>query len=559
MKPLFSNLLLMALLAFHTNLSARVKAPVITVGGDHDYPPYEFINDNGEPDGYNTELTRAIAEVMGIKVRIELGSWDDMKGRLKEGQIDLLQGMSYSQERAKIFGFSPPHSIIHESVFARKDALSVEDIKDLSGKSVIVQSGGIMFERLTATNVDIHLVNVDTHVAALRLLASGQYDYAFVANLPGLYVGRELLLSNIEPVGSPLGQQKYGYAALKDNRELLAQFSEGLAILKKTGRQQAIYNKWFGPLIEKGLNWERIGLFAAGLSLFLIITVGGVVAWNRSLTKQVARRTRKLALQQQQLIQADKMTSLGILVSGVAHEINNPTSLLLLNLPVLKETFDDLEEILEEYYHTQGDFYLAGLRYSRMREEMPLMLDDMLEGTHHIRRIVNDLRDFARQEPLDLFEIVDFNQIVMMAIRLTDNTIRSSTQEFSVSYCDDLPRIQGNAQRLQQVVINLIVNACQALESIKQGIRIKTYYDTDRRTICLLVKDNGKGIEEQHLSRLSDPFFTTKREQGGTGLGLSISSSIVKEHGGYLEFVSIAGQGTSVTLYLPQAREESYR
>ncbi len=556
MQFLFSSLLIAALLVVNSNAFARAnKVSVITVGGDHDYPPYEFINEKGEPDGYNTELTRAIAEVMGIKVEIVLASWDDMKERLKGGHIDLLQGMSYSQERAKIFGFSPPHSIIQESVFAREGTPAVEHIKDLAGKAVIVQSGGIMFEHLAATNVDIDLVNVDTHVAALRLLASGAHDYAFVANLPGLYVGRELLLSNIKPVGSPLGQQKYGYAALKANRELLAQFSEGLAILKKTGRQQAIYNKWFGPLINTGPDWEKIGLLAAALSLLLSIIVGGVVIWNRSLAKQVARRTTKLALQQQQLLQADKMTSLGILVSGVAHEINNPASLLLLNLPVVKETFDDLEEILEEHYHSQGDFYLAGLRYSRMREEMPLMLDDMLEGTHHIRRIVNDLRDFARQEPLESFENIDFNEIVMTAIRLTDNTIRSSTQDFSVSYCDALPRIQGNGQRLQQVVINLIVNACQALQSLAQSISIKTYYDSDRRTVCLLVKDNGKGIEQEHLSRLRDPFFTTKREQGGTGLGLSISSSIVEEHGGRLEFSSTAGEGTCVTLYLPQARE----
>jgi len=552
----FKNLFFMVLFISSYPLYAQGNNTIISIGGDHNYPPYEFLNDQGEPDGYNTELTKAIAEVMGIRIRIKLDSWDYMKKQLEEGNIDLLQGISYSKERAKIFGFTPPHSIVHQSVFARKGATRVTNINDLTDKWVLVQNNGIMFEQLVAANANIHFVKTDTHAAALRLLASGQYDYAFVANLPGLYLGQELSLSNIEPVGNPLPPQIYGYAALKDKKELLALFSEGLAILKNTGKQQEIYNKWFGPLTEKKFDWETIGLMAAGLSILLTVIIGGVVIWNRSLTKQVARRTQKLALQQQQLIQADKMASLGILVSGVAHEINNPTGLLLLNLPVLKETFDDLEEILEDHYDTQGDFYVAGLSYSRMREEIPLMLKDMLEGTQHIRRIVDDLRDFARQEPLDLLKIINFNHVVMTAIRLTDNTIRSSTQNFSVNYIGDIPRIKGNAQRLQQVCINLIVNACQALTSIDQRIAITTSYDNETKMVCLLVEDNGKGIEEKHLSRLTDPFFTTKREQGGTGLGLSISSSIIEEHGGRLTFKSISDQGTKVRFYLPIAEEK---
>ncbi len=261
---------------------------------------------------------------------------------------------------------------------------------------------------------------------------------------------------------------------------------------------------------------------------------------------------KKLEQAQGQVIQSEKMASIGQLSAGIAHEINNPASLLLLNLPVLKETFDDLDEILEDYYDSHGDFYLAGLNYSRIRTEIPLMLQDMLDGTQHIRRIVNDLRDFARQEPLDLSEEVDLNIVATTAVRLTENTIRSSTRNFVVNLHSDLPKIKGSSQRLQQVVINLIVNACQALESMEQGIAITTSYDTVTRMICLSVKDEGKGIEPDNLGRLSDPFFTTKREQGGTGLGLSISSAIIEEHDGRLNFESAPGIGTKVTLYLPQ-------
>jgi polar amino acid transport system substrate-binding protein len=249
------------------------------------------------------------------------------------------------------------------------------------------------------------------------------------------------------------------------------------------------------------------------------------------------------------------MASLGILVSGVAHEINNPTSLLLLNLPVLKESFEDIEEILEEHYENHGDFEIAGLSYTRISKEIPLMLGEMLEGSNHIRRIVSDLRDFARQEPQALSDNVDLNQVVAAAIRLTDRAIKSATDNFSVSYSESLPLFKGNSQRLQQVVINLIVNACQALDSTHQVISIKTEYQMATRRIELTISDEGKGIESQHLSRLTDPFFTTKRKEGGTGLGLSISSNIIEEHGGKLLFKSVVRKGTQILLTIPLTKE----
>ncbi|MGP8305309.1 transporter substrate-binding domain-containing protein [Vibrio sp. YIC-376] len=529
----------------------RAEAETILVGGDHNYPPYEFLNTNGEPDGYNTELTKAIADVMGLDIKIVLGRWDEMKRSFDEGRIDILQGITYSEARAELIDFSPPHSLIHHSLFARKGSAHRRNASDLSGKSIILQRGGIMAEQLANSGLEAQFIYVDTHVAALRLLASGKHDYAVVANLPGLYLGKELALSNIEPVGQLFDSQRYGYGVLKGNEALLAQFNEGLAILKNTGKQQEIYNKWFGTDTSLGVNWEKITIYLVSATIILSAIFGAVMVWNRSLAEQVSRRTKALERQQQQLIQADKMASLGILVSGVAHEINNPTSLLLLNLPVLKESFNDIEDILEEHYQTHGDFELAGLRYSRMRNELPVMLGDMLEGTQHIRRIVDDLKDFARKEPLELTELVDLNQVIAAAIRLTDRTIRSSTDHFSVYYDDSLPPIKGSAQRLQQVVINLIVNACQALDNHSQSITISTHYETKKNRIRMSVKDTGVGIEPKYMKRLSDPFFTTKREQGGTGLGLSISSTIVEEHGGQLLFKSKPSEGTEVILYLP--------
>ncbi|WP_084783959.1 transporter substrate-binding domain-containing protein [Marinobacterium aestuarii] len=528
---------------------------LIIVAGDHNYPPYEFINSDGQPDGYNTDLTRAIAEVMGMDVEIQLGGWAEMRQRLEEGEVDALQGISYSQDRAEGYVFSPPHAIVHQSIFARRGDPEIDDLTQLRGKEVIVQDRGILHDQMLNDDVGATLILADTHADALRLLASGKHDYALVANLPGLYLGRELELSNIVPVGKPFAAQRYGYSVLKGNEELLAQFSEGLAILKNTGRQQAIYDKWFGPLQGGGVPWKKIGQAAGLMSLVLLLVLGAIVIWNRMLTRQVLRRTQELQLQQQKLIQADKMTSLGILVSGVAHEINNPCGLLLLNLSVLQDVYRDCEDILEAHYQEQGDFDLGGLSYARMRDEVPLMLDDMLTGAQRIRRIVDDLRDFARQGPVELSESVDLNEVVATAIRLVDNSIRKATEHFEISYADELPAFRGHGQKIEQVVINLIVNACQALESRDNAIRIETRYDAASKMLRLEVEDQGHGIAPENLARLSDPFFTTKREQGGMGLGLSVSTSIVQEHGGILEYYSAPGAGTRAVLSLPVNQE----
>ncbi|MCH4563250.1 transporter substrate-binding domain-containing protein [Halomonas sp. EGI 63088] len=526
------------------------SVPQVVVGGDHYHPPYEFLDEDGQPTGYNVELTRAIAEVMGIEVQIELGVWSDMRRRLVSGEIDILQGMSYSEERAEQFDFAPPHAIVHQSIFARRGDPAVE-VEGLRGKEVIVQRGDIMHDYLVEHDVGARLITTDTHADALRLLASGQHDYALVANLPALYLGRELGLTNIVPVARPFSL-RYGYAVKRGDSNLLAQFSEGLAILKNTGRHQAIYDKWLGPLeAPDGIPWKKIGQVGAAASAALLLILGGIVVWNRMLKRQVASRTEELRLHQQQLIQADKMTSLGILVSGVAHEINNPSSLLLLNLPVLRDAYADAQPILEAHYRTHGDFTLGGLEYSRMRDEIPYMLDDMLEGTKRIRRIVGDLKDFARQGSPGQAEALDLNEVVGTAIRLVDTSIRKATRCFATHYAEDLPAIEGNAQRIEQVVINLVLNACQALDDMEQAIVLTTRHDRDRRCVLLEVSDQGRGIDPESMNLLTDPFFTTRRECGGTGLGLSVSAGIVREHHGTLTFASSPGEGTTVTLALP--------
>ncbi|HEY6008153.1 MAG TPA: ATP-binding protein, partial [Geobacteraceae bacterium] len=331
-----------------------------------------------------------------------------------------------------------------------------------------------------------------------------------------------------------------------------------------------LYNKWLGVLEPEEVQWRTIAKYAAVVVVPLVLLLGGFALWSRTLHRQVALRTadltreiaerrhaeEELRLNQQHLVQADKMAALGVLVSGVAHEINNPTGLILLDIPILKRAHQDIAPLLEEHHTEHGDFSVGGVPYSEMRSEIPRLLDEMQEGAKRIKRIVSDLKDFARRDDAGGRGRLDLNEVVQTAVRLVDPTLRKSTTSFRADYGAGLPEVWGNAQRIEQVVVNLVLNACQALPDADHGITVSTRYDRAKGCVLLQVRDEGVGIAPEDIARLTDPFFTTKRESGGTGLGLSVSAGIMKEHGGSLDFQSTPGEGTTVTMSLPVATEE---
>ncbi len=256
-------------------------------------------------------------------------------------------------------------------------------------------------------------------------------------------------------------------------------------------------------------------------------------------------------LQQERLVQTEKLVALGTLVSGVAHEINNPNNFIMLNAPILLEAWKGIQPILSEYYKDNGDFVVAGLNYSELVDHLPALCTGILSGSQRINSIVQELRDFARPNPLTYSETVDVNQVVRSALILLHIIIENSTDHFTLELGENIPFVFGNSLRLEQVVINLIQNACQSLRSKEDAVCVATSYDHEANQVIIAVSDEGRGIAPEHLKRITDPFFTTRRDSGGIGLGLSISSNIVHHHGGTLEFSSQATRGTTVRVKVP--------
>lgn len=253
-------------------------------------------------------------------------------------------------------------------------------------------------------------------------------------------------------------------------------------------------------------------------------------------------------IKSEQLIHADKMASLGTLVSGIAHEINNPNNFILLNINLLTKVWEDVKPILNQYYEEYGDFSLGGMSYKNFVNKIDKSHEAILIGSERIKRIIENLTNYAKK-PKQQYRKISVNEVIEVAVNITNNFIKKSTNHFSVKYSEGFPLVVGNPNRLEQVVINLINNACQSLRNPEEKISIRTYEEGNY--VVIEIADEGEGIDEKDLKHIFDPFYTTKREKGGTGLGLSISYNIVKNHDGEFKIESEKGKGTKARIYLP--------
>ena len=267
--------------------------------------------------------------------------------------------------------------------------------------------------------------------------------------------------------------------------------------------------------------------------------------------RQVEQKAREI---QAKLIQANKMTSLGLMVSGVAHEISNPNNFIMANSQLMARIWEDAGEIFREYHQEHGEFSVGGIPFQEVEAHLPQLLAGISEGANRIKDIVQNLKSFARQGQHAQEYDVDVNRVATLAVSIFHHEISKFTHEFHLDLEENIPGIKGNAQQLGQVITNLLMNACHALTSKRCGVWLETRFNAATDQVIISVRDEGCGMSREEGARIMEPFFTTKLDSGGTGLGLFITQSIVKEHGGTLEFSSEQGKGTTFTVTLPTGK-----
>ena len=291
-----------------------------------------------------------------------------------------------------------------------------------------------------------------------------------------------------------------------------------------------------------------------------VITIHDITELT-SIARDLERANNELKQTQSQMLQQEKMASIGQLAAGVAHEINNPMGFISSNLGTLGKYTDKLSEFINiqsRALESIDDVQKAEeLREARKRLKIDYILEDIrelikesLDGADRVKKIVQDLKSFSRVDEAE-YKMADINECIESTLNIVWNELKYKAtvhKEYG-----DIPMTRCYPQQLNQVFMNLLVNASHAIE--KQGeITIKTW--NSGNTINVSISDTGCGIPEDKINRIFEPFFTTKEVGKGTGLGLSIAYDIIKKHNGEISVQSEVGRGTTFTVKIPVVEED---
>ena len=638
----------------------------IVIGGDRNYPPYEFLDKNGQPAGLNVDLTRAIAQRMGLSVDFRFGEWSVIRKGLENGEIDALQGLFYSVERDKLFDFSLPSSIVQHAIVVRSDSNELFTMQDLAGKTILVQAGDILDDLAREFGYGNQLVAVDSQEEALRRLAAGEADCALVAKLPGLYWIEKHGWRNLKMSALSVLSSEYCYAVPAGHQELLAQFSDGLAAIKATGEHRQIQAKWLTPYESFG--FRKVAQIALWAVLPLLALLLLSLLWSRSLQRVVARRTRELSFNVALLNARSEASLDGILVvddhgkilsynrrfvemwglslellqSGideqvirfVMHQMSEP-HLFFKRIKHLYEhrTEIDREEIIlkdgkvfDRYsapiFGAEGSYYgrvwyfrditdqrqaeaartqlqgqliqaqkmesmgrLAGgvahdfnnmlqaimghaeLALDQLSPDSPLQEDlrEIQAAAQRSSDLTRQLLAFARKQSV-VPKVLDLNATVEGMLKMLRRLIGEDIDLAWVPGPSLWP-IKMDPSQVDQILANLCVNARDAIQGVGK-VTIETWTETFDVAYCsnhpgavpgdyvrLSVFDTGCGMDKETLANIFEPFFTTKGPGEGTGLGLATVYGAVKQNNGNVFVESELGKGTVFHIFLPRHRD----
>ncbi|TFW32341.1 ATP-binding protein [Massilia horti] len=275
---------------------------------------------------------------------------------------------------------------------------------------------------------------------------------------------------------------------------------------------------------------------------------------NNELTELNAR----LSMAQEQLIQSEKLASIGQLAAGVAHEINNPIGYVFSNFETLGTYIARLLSMLEAYQQAEASIGERAVleKVSALRDELdidfliediPLMMQESREGITRVRKIVQDLKDFSRADATLEWQWANLHAGIDSTLNIVANEVKYKADV--VKEYGDIPEIECQPSHINQVIMNIVVNGAHAITGERGVITIRTGCEGEH--VWVEISDTGAGIPKDILSRIFDPFFTTKPIGSGTGLGLSLSYGIIQKHNGQIEAQSEPGQGTTFRITLP--------
>ncbi len=256
-------------------------------------------------------------------------------------------------------------------------------------------------------------------------------------------------------------------------------------------------------------------------------------------------------LMERQLAQSEKLAALGLLISGITHEINNPNSFMSFNIPILRDYLLGMMPIVDRYAEVHPDLELFCMKYDDFRQDIFKLLDNMEHGATRINTIVSNLREYVRKRDRVELRWMDLRAVIDKAVTMCRAELRKNITSFEVEVADNLPSIFSDPEALEQIILNLLINAVHASDKPDSWIRLRAKCEQTREPSCLIeVSDNGCGIEEGAREKIFQPFYTTKTSSSGTGLGLYVCYNLAAALGGQIEVDSKPGLGSTFRVLL---------
>ncbi|HJW73430.1 MAG TPA: transporter substrate-binding domain-containing protein [Geothrix sp.] len=644
----------------------------VVVGINRDFPPYEYLDPEGRPAGYDVELLQAVAEAEGFTLEFKADTWNGTLDAFREGRLDMLPGLLHSKARETFADFSTPHLVVHYSIFVRRGERALRGESDLKGRRILVERQSQMQDHLQALGLGADLIPVDSEPEALRRLAAGEGDAAAAPQLQGMVLAKTHHLG-IQTVGGPLFTRQLCFATRHGEEELLSHLNTGLAILNQTGQYAEIYKHWFGELQPD----PRASLAAIRRVLTLLAIVVLILLftgiWNWSLRRQVGRATELLRSANREI--HERETYLHTVIEnlpaaifgkdprkGYTFTLWNARSEEIFGLRKTdvmgKSDYDFFPKEQSDFFRAKDIEVITSRRILEIPEERvlskshgeillhtrkvplfdeagePCLLLGIAEDITEQKAMEHALRQAQKLESLGVLAggiAHDFNNLLtailgnlelaalhapeeapiraflknakattLRAAELTRQMLAysgkglfvvkpvdlSATAEEMASllkvsiskqvalrfqFAKGLPLIQADPAQIQQVVMNLVTNASEAIGDTEGEIllatssvelnnaEVNTLHPGSPippgRYVALSVKDTGSGMTDDVLARIFDPFFTTKFS--GRGLGLSAMLGILRAHHAGIGIRSIPEAGTEFRIYFPEGSQDT--
>jgi signal transduction histidine kinase len=258
-------------------------------------------------------------------------------------------------------------------------------------------------------------------------------------------------------------------------------------------------------------------------------------------------------LMERKLAQSQKFSSFGLLVSGIAHELGNLSNCITFNIPILRDYLMSVIPIMDDHARNHDDFEFFSMPYPEFRQDVFRLLDNMEHASNRISETGSGFKEFISMASAEKRKWVEVGSVINKSVALCRGQMKKTVRHFEMKIAEDLPPIFTDPSALEQVLVNLLINAAQAVDSGDLRVMLSARLgNTPHSYLIIEVSDNGYGMEEEILEKVFDPFFTTKEDLNGNGLGLFVSKNLIEDLGGKIEGESRVGVGSTFSVTLPR-------